>query len=181
MFQIRVSCRGSHQYCRGYIEPLLVAVTTYSRPAQKARKTKKDDDEDNLGQRVILVTEPHTDINAGLVIILGSDHESPIDLANAAEVAAQLPPEDQDEFWDGLAAEILGHYRDTTLGYLRNYNDPIYSTVEESRQGPAEWTRPNTNGLGSHQAYSRLGHCMGSHWRMGFARTLSAPPPWQLA
>ena len=49
-------------------------------PAQKARKTKKDDEEDNLGQRVILVTEPHTDINAGLVIILGSDHESPIDL-----------------------------------------------------------------------------------------------------
>ena len=100
-------------------------------PAQKARKTKKDDDEDNLGQRVILVTEPHTDINAGLVIILGSDHESPIDLANAAEVAAQLPPEDQDEFWDGLAAEMLGQYRDTTLGYLRNFNDPIYSTVEE--------------------------------------------------
>ena len=100
-------------------------------PAQKARKTKKDDDEDNLGQRVILVTEPHTDINAGLVIILSSDHDSPIDLANAAELAAQLPPGDQDEFWDGLAAEVLGHYRDTTLGYLRNYNNPIYSTVEE--------------------------------------------------
>ena len=28
--------------------------------------------------------------------------------ANAAEVAVQLPPEDQDEFWDGLAAETLG-------------------------------------------------------------------------
>ena len=49
----------------------------------------------NLGQRVILVTEPHTDINAGLVIVLSSDHESPIDLANAAELAAQLPPEDR--------------------------------------------------------------------------------------
>ena len=77
------------------------------------------------------MTEPHTDINAGLVIILGSDHESPIDLANAADVAAQFPPEDQDEFWDGLAAEMLGHNRDTTVGYLRNYNDPIYSTVED--------------------------------------------------
>ena len=100
-------------------------------PAHKARKTKKDEEEDNLGQRVILVTEPHTDINAGLVIILGSDHESPLDLANAADVAAQLPPEDQDEYWDGLAAELLGQCRDTTLGYLRNYNDPIYSSVEE--------------------------------------------------
>ena len=59
-------------------------------PAQKARKTKKDDDEDNLGQRVILVTEPHTNINAGLVIILSSDHDSPIDLANAAELAAKI-------------------------------------------------------------------------------------------
>ena len=50
------------------------------------------------------MTEPHTD--AGLVIILSSDHESPIDLANAAKVAAQLPP-------DGLAAEtwaIPGHH-----------------------------------------------------------------------
>ena len=100
-------------------------------PAHKARKTKKDEEEDNLGQRVILVTEPHTDINAGLVIILGSDHESPLDLANAAEVADQLPPAGQDEYWDGLAAELLGKYRPITLGYLRNYNDPIYGTAEE--------------------------------------------------
>ena len=99
--------------------------------AHKARKTKQDEEEDNLGQRVILVTEPHTDINAGLVIILGSDHESPLDLADAAKVAGQLPPAGQDEYWDDLAAELLGKYRATTLGYLRNYNDPIYSTVEE--------------------------------------------------
>ena len=37
----------------------------------------------------------------------------------------------QDEYWDSLAAEMLGKYRAITLGYLRNYNDPIYSTVEE--------------------------------------------------
>ena len=66
-------------------------------PAHKARKTKQDEEEDNLGQRVILVTEPHTDINAGLVIILGSDHESPLDLADAAEVAGQFPPAGQNE------------------------------------------------------------------------------------
>ena len=100
-------------------------------PAHKARKTKQDEEEDNLGQRVILVTEPHTDINAGVVIILGSDHESPLDLADAAEVAGQFPPAGQDEYWDGLAAEMLGKFRAITLGYLRNYNDPIYSTVEE--------------------------------------------------
>ena len=100
-------------------------------PAYKARKTKQDDEGDNQGQRVILVTEPHTDINAGLVIILGSDHDSPLDLANAVEEAGQLPPTGQDEYWDSLTAEMLGQYRATTLDYLHNYNDPIYSTVEE--------------------------------------------------
>ena len=34
----------------------------------------------------------HTDINAGLVIILDSDHESPLDLADADKVADQFPP-----------------------------------------------------------------------------------------
>ena len=67
-------------------------------PAHKARKTRQDD-EDNPGQRVILVTEPHTDINAGLVIILGSDHDSPLDLADAAEEAGQLPLTGQDDFF----------------------------------------------------------------------------------
>ena len=60
-------------------------------PVYKACKTKQDE-EDNLGQRVIPVAEPHTDINAGLVIILDSDHESPLDLADAAKVADQFPP-----------------------------------------------------------------------------------------
>ena len=36
-----------------------------------------------------------------------------------------------DSSWDGLAAELLGQYRDTTLSYLRNYNDPIYSSIKE--------------------------------------------------
>ena len=56
-------------------------------PAHKARKTRQDDEENNKGQRVILFTEPRTDINAGLVIILGS----PLDFAEAAEEAGQLP------------------------------------------------------------------------------------------
>ena len=100
-------------------------------PAHKARKTRQDDEEDNKGQRVILFTEPHADINAGLAIILGSEHDSPLDFAEAAEEAGQLPHASQVEYWDGLAAEMLGKYRATTLAYLRNYNDPIYSTVEE--------------------------------------------------
>ena len=95
-------------------------------PAHKARKTRQDDEEDNKGQRVILVTEPHTDINAGLVIILGSEHDSPLDLAKAAEEAGHISHAGQTEYWDDLAAE-----RATTLDYLRHYNDPIYSTVEE--------------------------------------------------
>ena len=65
------------------------------------------------------------------MIILGSEHDSPLDLAKAAEEAGQLPHAGQVEYWDGLAAEMLGKYRATTLDYLRNYNDPIYSTVEE--------------------------------------------------
>ena len=43
-------------------------------PAYKARKTQQDEEEDE-GQRVILVAEPHTDINAGFVVILGSEHD----------------------------------------------------------------------------------------------------------
>ena len=34
-------------------------------PAHKARKTRQEEEEEEEGQRVILVTEPHTDINAG--------------------------------------------------------------------------------------------------------------------
>ncbi len=74
--------------------------------AHKARKTKQDEEEDNLGQRVILVTEPHTDINAGLVIILDSDHDSPLDLADAAEAAGQLPSPGQDELGQPCCRDV---------------------------------------------------------------------------
>ena len=49
-------------------------------PAHKARKTRQEEEEDEEGQRVILVTEPHTDINAGFVVILGSEHNAPLDI-----------------------------------------------------------------------------------------------------
>ena len=40
------------------------------------------------------------------MIILGSDHDSPLDLADAAEAAGQLPLAGQDEYWGSLAAEL---------------------------------------------------------------------------
>ena len=118
-------------------------------PAHKARKTRRDEEEEDKGQRVILVTEPHTDINAGFVVILGSEHDSPLDIEKAADEAVHLPDSCQAKHWDDLAAEMFGKYRAATLEYLRNYNDPIYHTLEEQGQvlqsglalAPMAWAR----------------------------------------
>ena len=103
-------------------------------PAHKARKTRQGEEEDEEGQRVILVTEPHTDINAGFVVILGSGHDAPLDIESVDEQSAQLPGSALAEFWDDLATEVFAMYRALTLEYLCNYSDPTFLSIEEQSQ-----------------------------------------------
>ena len=105
-----------------------------SLPAHKARKTRQEEEEEEEGQRVILVTEPHTDINAGFVVILDSGHDAPLDIESVDEQSAQLPCSAQAEFWDDLATEAFAKYRALTLEYLCNYNDPTFLSIEEQSQ-----------------------------------------------
>ena len=112
-------------------------------PAHKARKTRQEEEEEEEGQRVILVTEPHTDINAGFVVIL------PLDIESVDEQSAQLPCSAQAEFWDDLATEAFAKYRALTLEYLCNYSDPTFLSIDEQSQvlqsglalSPIAWAR----------------------------------------
>ena len=135
-------------------EPLFPCQTTAQGsstdgPALKARKTRQEEEVEEDEQRVILVTEPHTDINAGFVVILDSGHDAPLDIDYVEEQSAQLPYSAQAEFWDDLATEALAKYRALTLEYLCNYSDPTFLSIEEQSQvlqsglalSPIAWAR----------------------------------------
>ena len=103
-------------------------------PAHKARKTQQDHDEEEKAPRVILVTEPHTDINAGFVVIFGSQHSAPIDIENLDQHCAQNKNTDLTEWWEEIATIAHTKYRALTLEYLCNYSDPTFLTSEEQGQ-----------------------------------------------
>ena len=117
--------------------------------AHKARKTQQDHDEDEEAPRVILVTEPHTDINAGFVVIFGSQHSAPIDIENLDQHCAQNKGTDLTEWWEEMAIIAHTKYRALTLAYLCNYSDPMFLTSEEQGQvlqsglalSPIAWAR----------------------------------------
>ena len=74
-------------------EPLFSQVSAISHgadgPAHKARKTQQVHDGEEEAPRVVLVTEPHTDINAGFVVIFGSQHPAPMDIEELDQHCAQ--------------------------------------------------------------------------------------------
>ena len=82
-------------------------------------------------QRVILVTEPHTDINAGFVVVLGSGHDPPLDIEQIEDQVAKAAGTAQEKIWLDLATEAFASYRAFTLQYLRHYSSPTFLTVEE--------------------------------------------------
>ena len=103
-------------------------------PAPKPRKTQQDEGMHDAEQRVILVTEPHTDINAGFVVVLDSGHEAPLDIESMDEQASQATGSALDKFWLDLAAEAFAKYRALTLEYLCNCSNPTFLSVEEQGQ-----------------------------------------------
>ena len=118
-------------------------------PAHKARKTQQDHDEEEKAPRVILVTEPHTDINAGFVVIFGSQHSAPIDIENLDQHCAQNKDTDLTGWWEETATIAHTKYRALTLEYLCNYSGPMFLTSEEQGQvlqsglalSPIAWAR----------------------------------------
>ena len=85
-------------------------------------------------QRVILVTEPHTDINAGFVVVLDSGHDSPLDIEGIEDLAAKVTDSALEKFWVDLATVAFEKYRALTLEYLCHYSDPTFLTTEEQGQ-----------------------------------------------
>ena len=100
-------------------------------PIPKARKTTKEGASESSPQRVLLVTEPHTDINAGLVVVLDSGHDAPVDIEDLACQAASLDDAQKDNFWLQTADKALQAYRSFTHDYLCHCNDPTLLSVEE--------------------------------------------------
>ena len=103
-------------------------------PAHKARKTQQDHDEEEEAPRVVLVTEPHTDINAGFVVIFGSQHSAPVDIEEIDQRCAQNQDADLTEWWEEMATIAHTKYRAHTLEYLCNFSDPLFLTSEEQGQ-----------------------------------------------
>ena len=113
--------------------------------------------EDSSGQPtkgVILVSEAFTEINAGLVIILASGHESPIAEADLAD-----PNRDPDE----IAALVVKAYHEHVEGYLATTRPP-HNTEEAVSSGllgsPLLGTRTRTAADWCH-AWSLLGQWSG--------------------
>ena len=103
-------------------------------PAHKARKTQQDHDEEEEAPRVVLVTEPHTDINAGFVVIFGSQHSAPLDIEEIDQHCAQNQDADLTVWWEEMATMAYTKYRAHTLEYLCNFSDPLFLTSEEQGQ-----------------------------------------------
>ena len=118
-------------------------------PAHKARKTRQDEEEQVKEPRVILVTEPHTDINAGFVVIFGSQHSAPLDMESIDQQCSQIKDSDLAEWWEEVATTAYKKYRALTLEYLCNYSDPTFLSSEEQGQvlqsglalSPIAWAR----------------------------------------
>ena len=79
-------------------------------PVHKARKTQQEGGKDMEEQRVILVTEPHTDINAGFVVVLGSGHDPPLDIEQIEDQVAKAAGTAQEKIWLDLAIEAFVSY-----------------------------------------------------------------------
>ena len=139
---------GAH-ICAPFIPSTCTQYNGTDAPAHKARKTQQDQDEEAKEPRVILVTEPHTDINAGFVVIFGSQHSAPIDMESLDQQCAQNKDSDLAEWWGEMATIAHTKYRALTLEYLCNYSDPTFLSSEEQGQvlqsglalSPIAWAR----------------------------------------
>ena len=110
-------------------------------PAPKARKTQQEEGMHDAEQRVILVTEPHTDTNAGFVVVLDSGHEAPLDIESMDEQASQATGSALGKFWLDLAAEAFAKYRALTLEYLCNYSNilPFFPSRSRVKSSTVDW------------------------------------------
>ena len=125
-------------------------------PAHKARKTQQDHAEEEDAPRVVLVTEPHTDINAGFVVIFGSQHSAPMDIEEIDQHCAQNQDTGLAEWWEEMATMAYTKYRAHTSEYLCNFSDPLFLTSEEQGQvlqsglalSPIAWQKPGTQWIG---------------------------------
>ena len=87
-------------------------------PVPKARRTTQEGGTDTSQQRVILVTEPHTDINAGFVVVMDSGHFPPLGFEVVDEQASTLDDDIAEEFWLNLA---INHSRPTEALRLNTF------------------------------------------------------------
>ena len=172
-------------------KPLFSQVPTASHgadsPAHKARKTQQDHDEEEEAPRVVLVTEPHTDINAGFVVIFGSQHSAPMDIEELDQ-----------HWWEEMATIAHTKYRAHTLEYLCNFSDPLFLTSEEQGQvlqsglalSPIAWAKTRHT-VDWTTAWALVGEwasrelfpppARGDHCRNAVRRTVGTQSDWRQA
>ncbi len=139
-------------------------------PSSKSRRIKQEDTTEDTPQHVMLVTEPHTDINVGFVVVLESAHDAPL-----AQQSVGLPQDQRDSFWKQAAADAVNKNHTFTLEYLIRYSDPSLLSLEEQGEvlqsglalSPLAW---------AHTRYTAdwTSACLGRDRRMDIQRVVSS-------
>ena len=75
--------------------------------------------ESNMGQGVLLVAEPHSELNAGLVVIFGSSHPPLLNWAEWTHRCGCLPDSQQDDLLSTKAEDLEGLFFSLMNGFLQ--------------------------------------------------------------
>ncbi len=85
------------------------------------------------GQGVLLVTEPHSELNAGLVVIFGSSHPPLLDWADWTRRCRCLPDSQQDDMIANSAEEMEQAFLKMLTGFLQR-TLPVHDLTKVERQ-----------------------------------------------
>ena len=81
--------------------------------------TQQRVNESNMGQGVLLVTEPHSELNAGLVVIFGSSHPPLLSWAEWTRRCRCLPDSQQDDLLSTKAEDLERLFFSLMSGFLQ--------------------------------------------------------------
>ena len=81
--------------------------------------TQQRVNENTMGQGVLLVTEPHSELNAGLVVIFGSSHPPLLNWAEWTHRCRCLPDSQQDDLLSTKAEELERLFFSLMRGFLQ--------------------------------------------------------------